>query len=139
MAARSVELLARVPLFSSLSKRHLKNVAELTKEERFAEKETIAEEGQPGDDFYVLVEGEARVVRRGRTINRLMPGDFFGEIALLDEGPRTATIIAETPVSLLSLNRKPFHAVLRREPAIVLKMLETLAVRVRNQERSLTG
>ena len=68
-----------------------------------------------------------------------MPGDFFGEIALLDAGPRTASIVAETPMQVMTLNRKPFHAILEREPSIVLKMLEELAGRLRNIERPLTG
>src|SRR5207237_7507846 len=98
MARKEAELLARVPLFGSLSKRHLRSVAGIAKEQQFRENQTIAEEGRPGDDFYVLLSGQAKVVRRGRTVARLMPGDFFGEIALLDGGPRTASVVTETPV-----------------------------------------
>ena len=79
------------------------------------------------------------MVRRGRTVARLLPGDFFGEVALLDTGPRTASVIAETPMEVMSVNRKPFHAMLEREPSIVLKMLEEVAGRLRNAERPLTG
>jgi CRP-like cAMP-binding protein len=139
MARRSADLLARVPLFAGLPKRHLRSVAGISKEEGFDEKATIATEGRPGDDFYVIISGQGRVVRRGRTVASLMPGDFFGEIALLDGGPRTASIVAETPMRVMTLNRKPFHAVLEREPSIVLKMLEELAGRLRNVERPLTG
>jgi CRP/FNR family transcriptional regulator, cyclic AMP receptor protein len=139
MARRDADLLARVPLFAGLPKRHLRAVAGIATEEEFPEKSTIAEEGTPGDDFYVIVEGQASVTRGGKRVARLLPGDFFGEIALLDEGPRTASVVAETPLSAMTINRKPFSALLSREPTIVLKMLEALAARLRNQERSLTG
>ncbi|MFN2545373.1 MAG: cyclic nucleotide-binding domain-containing protein [Actinomycetota bacterium] len=139
MARRSTDLLARVPLFQGLSKRHLKAVAGIASEEHFDEKASIAKEGERGDEFYVIVAGQAKVVRRGRTVASLMPGDFFGEIALLDGGPRTASVIAETPLDVMVLSRKPFHAVLERDPPVVLKMLEELAARLRNVERSLTG
>ena len=139
MARRNADLLARVPLFAGLAKRHLRSVASIGREERFDEGDTIAAEGLAGDDFYVIVGGQARVVRRGRTVARLVPGDFFGEIALLDGGPRTASVIAETPLQVVSINRKPFHAMLEREPTIVLGMLEELAGRVRNVDRSLTA
>jgi CRP/FNR family transcriptional regulator, cyclic AMP receptor protein len=139
MARRDADLLAKVPLFAGLPKRHLKAVAGIATEEDFPEKATIAKEGTPGEDFYVIVEGQASVLRGGRRVSRLLPGDFFGEIALLDEGPRTASVVAETPLSALTINRKPFTTLLEREPSIVLKMLEALATRLRNQERSLTG
>jgi CRP/FNR family transcriptional regulator, cyclic AMP receptor protein len=139
MARRDTELLARVPLFAGMSKRHLRGVAGISKEERFDERATVAQEGREGDDFYVIVTGQAKVTRGTRTIARLMPGDFFGEIALLDGGPRTASVVAETPLHVMTVNRKPFQAMLERDPTIVLKMLEELAGRLRNAERSLTG
>jgi CRP-like cAMP-binding protein len=113
-------------------------MAALAKRERFNPDSSIAQEGKPGDDFYVVTSGQAKVIRRGKTVDRLRPGDFFGEIALLDEGPRTASIVTETPVEVLSLNRKPFQALLKREPTIVLKMMEELAGRLRGVERSLS-
>ena len=139
MARRDADLLARVPIFAGLSRRHLRAVAGIAKEAEFAEKQEVAREGWPGDDFYVILRGQAKVVQRGRTIANLIPGDFFGEIALLDGGPRSASVIAETPLQTMTVNRKPFHAMLQREPSIVLKMLEEVAKRLRNAERSLTG
>jgi CRP/FNR family transcriptional regulator, cyclic AMP receptor protein len=138
MARRDSDLLARVPLFKGLSKRHLRSVASIAKEQRFDEKAKVSEEGKPGDDFYVILAGQASVVRRGRTVAKLVPGDFFGEIALLDGGPRTASIVADTPLEVMAVNRKPFHAMLQREPSIVLAMLEEVAGRLRNAERTLT-
>jgi len=139
MARRDAELLARVPLFAGLSKRHLRGLAAIAREQRFDEGEAIAREGKPGDDFYVIVSGQAKVLRGKRALGRLTPGDFFGEIALLDEGPRSASVVAETPITVLTINRRPFQTALQREPSVVLKMLEELAGRLRSQERSLTG
>ena len=139
MARGGAEALAAVPLFGGLSRRHLKNVAELVREESFEEGATLAEQGEPGETFYVILEGAAKVTRGKRTINRLLPGDFFGEIALIDGGPRTASVISETPMTTLTLPRSEFQKVLKQEPSIVVAMLEELARRLRSNERSLTG
>jgi nucleotide-binding universal stress UspA family protein len=139
MARGGPEALVDVPLFSSLSKRHLRHIAALTVEEQFAEGSTLAEEGKPGDTFYVLLEGEAKVVRSGRRMDRLIPGDFFGEIALIDGGPRTASVVATTPITTLTIERKRFRKMLEEDSSIVVAMLEELAKRLRNNERSATG
>src|SRR5438477_10347710 len=112
MARREADLLARVPLFAGLPKRHLRGLAGIAKEQRFEENTTIADEGRPGDDFFVIISGQARVLKKGRSIASLMPGDFFGEIALLDGGPRSASVITETPMQVMTLNRKPFQSML---------------------------
>jgi CRP/FNR family transcriptional regulator, cyclic AMP receptor protein len=139
MARGGPDALVDVPLFAGLAKRHLRHIAGLTEEEQFPEGTSLAEEGKPGDSFYVLLEGEAKVVRGGRRIDRLIPGDFFGEIALIDGGPRTATVVATTPVSTLTISRKRFRKMLEEDPSIVLAMLEELAKRLRNNERSAIG
>jgi CRP-like cAMP-binding protein len=139
MARGGPESLADVPLFAGLSRRHLRHVSDLTEEQRFEEGASLAEEGKPGDTFYVLLEGEAKVLRRGRRIARLLPGDFFGEIALIDGGPRTASVVAETPIATLTLTRKRFRKMLEEDPSIVVRMLEELTKRLRNAQRSLTG
>ena len=139
MARRVPDILAQVPLFGGLSKRHLRGLAGLAGQEQVEEGTAIAEEGKPGDSFYVILQGQAKVVRSGRTIAHLMPGDWFGEISLIDGGPRTASVITETPVEVMTLSREPFESMIRREPTIVLKMLEELARRLRNAERPLTG
>jgi len=139
MARGGPEALSDVPLFAGLSKRHLRHIAGLSVEESFPEGATIAEEGKPGETFHVMLDGEAKVLRAGRKINRLLPGDFFGEIALIDAGPRTASVIAETPVTTLTIARKRFQKMLEEDPSIVVAMLEELAKRLRNNERSLTG
>jgi len=139
MARGGPEALADVPLFSGLSRRHLKHVASLTEEQRHDEGAKLAEEGKPGDTFYVLLEGEAKVERGGRRVARLLPGDFFGEIALIDGGPRTASVVAETPLATMTITRKRFHKMLEEDPSIVVQMLEELARRLRNVNRSLTA
>jgi CRP/FNR family transcriptional regulator, cyclic AMP receptor protein len=139
MARGGPEALVDVPLFSGLSRRHLRHIAGLCEEEEFPEDTALAEEGKPGDTFYVLLEGEAKVVRGGRRLDRLIPGDFFGEIALIDGGPRTASVVATTPVTTLTISRKRFRRMLEEDPSIVLAMLEELAKRLRNNERSPTG
>src|SRR5919199_3313919 len=139
MARGGPDALSDVPLFSGLSRRHLKHVAALTEDEEFDEGETLAEEGEAGDTFYVLLQGEAKVERGGRKIARLLPGDFFGEIALIDAGPRTATVVAETPIQTLTIHRKRFQKMIEEDPSIVVQMLEELSKRLRNQQRSLTA
>jgi len=139
MARGGPEALSDVPLFAGLTKRHLRHIADLSEEERFTEGTKLAEEGQAGDAFYVLLEGEAKVVRGGRRIAALIPGDFFGEIALIDGGPRTASVIATTPITTLSITRKRFGKMLEEDPNITVAMLEELARRLRNNERSAIG
>jgi CRP-like cAMP-binding protein len=139
MARGGAEALADVPLFAGLSKRHLRNIAKLGEEQEFETGATLAEEGSPGETFHVLLEGEAKVTRGGRRLNRLIPWDFFGEIALIDGGPRTASVVAETPVKTLTIDRAKFRKMLEEDTSIGVKMLEELARRLRNNERSLSG
>jgi len=139
MARGGPQALSDVPLFSGLSRRHLKHVASMAREEDHAEGAVLAEEGRPGETFYVLLGGEARVERGGRKVAQLLPGDFFGEIALIDGGPRTASVVAETPLSTLTITRKRFRKVLEEDPSIVVRMLEELARRLRSVNRSLTS
>ncbi|HEY7660850.1 MAG TPA: cyclic nucleotide-binding domain-containing protein [Actinomycetota bacterium] len=135
LGRRGVELLADVPLFAGLSKRHLKQIAEHADQVSFRAKEVIVETGSRGGTFYVLLEGEARVVRNGRAIGRLGPGEFFGEISLLDGGPRTATVIAETPVVAVRVFKRSFDKVVSQEPGVASKILEVVARRLRDAER----
>ena len=131
--------LSRAPLFAALSKRHLLTVARIAGAWTYAEEATLVKEGDPGSTFFVLVEGRVRVVRGKRTVGRLSEGDFFGEISLLDPGPRTATVIAESPITCIELTGQDFHEVLAREPSIGTAILRVLARRVREAERPLVG
>jgi CRP-like cAMP-binding protein len=137
---RERDALAQVPLFATLSPRHLKRIADLTEEQRFMEGARVVRAGDVGDTFYVILEGEGKVVApSGRTVNRLRPGDFFGEISLLDGGPRTADVVAATPLTMLALSRTDFLKVLAAEPAVAAKMLAYAASLLRRMERSALG
>ncbi|HSJ51882.1 MAG TPA: cyclic nucleotide-binding domain-containing protein [Actinomycetota bacterium] len=140
MPKRERDALARVPLFAGLAARHLRRLADSTEEQRYMEGSSVVREGDVGDTFYVILEGEAKVVSGGRrVVNRLQPGDFFGEISLLDGGPRTASVIADTPITMLALPRKAFLRAIEQEPAVGVKLLAHAAGMLRRLERSPTG
>ena len=139
LGRRGADLLAQVPLFEGLSRRHLKQIAEHADEISFRRGETIVEADQPGGTFFVIVEGEVRVVRGDRTIARVGPGEFFGEISLLDGGPRTASVIAATPVVAIRLFKASFDKVVREEPRVAGKILAAVARRLREAEKTVTA
>ncbi len=125
-------VLAEVPLFAGLSKRQLRKVAATARIARFHDGRKITRTGEPGDVFYALLDGEVTVTpRRGLPSVQLGAGSFFGEIALLDGGPRSATVAAKGPVVCLAINRTRFLKLLRTEPTITLAILEELARRLR--------
>jgi CRP-like cAMP-binding protein len=137
---RAREALGRVPLFANLSPRYLRRVAELCEEQRYMDGATIVRAGDIGDTFYTILEGEARVVSpKGRVLNHLYPGDFFGEISLLDGGPRTASVVAETPMVMLGLSRGNFQSLLGAEPAVAVKLLQHSAGMLRRLAHPATG
>jgi CRP/FNR family transcriptional regulator, cyclic AMP receptor protein len=137
--AQRAELLSRVPLFSGLSRRHLKQLAEACTDARYRPGTTMVVEGRPGDTFFVIVEGEAVVLRGVRRVAKLGAGDFFGEISLLDGGPRTATVEATTQVLAIRLSRPTFNQMLKVEPKISVKILDEVAHRIREREKVLTA
>ena len=139
LGRQGIDLLSQVPLFASLSRRNLKRLAEHADLVSFNEREAVVEEGQPGGTFYVVLEGQAKVVRGDRTIGRLQPGDFFGEISLLDGGPRTATVVAETPVSAIRIFKRSFDKVVSEEPAVAAQILSIVARRLREAEKPITA
>jgi len=96
-------------------------------------------EGKPGDTFFAIVDGEADVLRGVKRVAKLGPGDFFGEIALLDGGPRTATVEARTPVLAVRLGRATFNQMLKVEPKVGVKILDEVAHRIREREKVLTA
>jgi CRP-like cAMP-binding protein len=124
-------VLADVPLFAGLSKRHLKKVAELGKLRRFHDGMPVVRRGEPGDTLYVVLDGTAIVHRPGLSGLPLGIGSFFGEIALLDGGARTATVTARGPVVCLAIPQSRFLKLLNNEPAIAVTLLRELADRLR--------
>lgn len=139
LGRRGADLLAQVPLFEGLSRRHLKKIAEHADEISFREKETIVEADQPGGTFFIIIEGEVKVMQKGRIIARAGPGEFFGEISLLDGGPRTASVVASTPVVAVRLFKSSFDKVVREEPGVAGKILAVVARRLREAEKTVTA
>lgn len=125
-----VELIKRVPLFSQCSKRELAEVAAVADEIDLREGKELTRQGRPGREFFVLIEGEADVRKDGRKIATMKGGDFFGEIALVSSKPRTATVVATTPLRVLVLTERSFKRLLERSPSIQLKVLQALAERI---------
>lgn len=136
MSKLDVSLLAGVPLFADLSTKELREVSALAKPAHHAEGEVMVAEDAPGSRFYVLQSGTARVVRNGRTRATLGPGDYFGELAVLDGGPRSASVVATSAVEAWSIASFNFRALVALHPKIATKLLTSLAVRLREAERS---
>jgi CRP-like cAMP-binding protein len=132
-------VLAAVPLFEGLSRRHLKRLANDAEVADYMEDHAIVREGDAGDAFYVVLAGQAKITSKGRVINRVLPGDHFGEISLLDGDVRTATVTSETPMTLLMLPRPRFVKAVREEPDIAMNLLASLAKQVRRTTRSIVG
>jgi CRP-like cAMP-binding protein len=125
-----VELIKKVPLFSRLSKKGLEEVAHIADELDLPNGKQMAEEGDRGREFFVLLEGEAEVKKGDRTINTMGPGDFFGEIALVTKMPRTASVTATTDVRVLVITERDFGALLKHSPEVGRCVAEALAERV---------
>ena len=140
MAVRARDILAQVPLFADLAPRYLRRLADRMEEQRFMEGASIVKHGDIGDTFYVILEGEAKVLApNGRIVNHLRPGEFFGEISLLDGGPRTATVVTETPMRMLALSRPAFRELIEHEPGVAVGMLKHVAAMLRRLERPTSG
>ncbi len=125
-----IELLKRVPLFSSCSQRELGAIASLADELHLPAARNLTREGAGGFEFMILVEGEADVVRKGRVVNELGPGDFVGEIALVSGKPRTATVRTRGPARILVLTASGFRALMRDVPSIQDKVLAAVTARL---------
>jgi CRP/FNR family cyclic AMP-dependent transcriptional regulator len=120
-------VLSYVPLFRGLSKRQLKHLASLCEVADYMVDATIVKEGTNGDAFYVVLKGQAVVTMGGRFLTRMVPGDHFGEIAVLDKGPRTASVTSETPMTLAVMSRKSLFKALHDDPEIAFELMSELA------------
>jgi CRP/FNR family transcriptional regulator, cyclic AMP receptor protein len=130
-------VLAQVPIFHELTKRQLKWLADRSEVAEFMGGHSIVREGEAGDSFYVMLTGHAKVTMNGRFVKRLIPGDYFGEIALLDGGPRTATVATETPTTLLMLRRPVFIRAVRQDPMLATHLLAELGRMLRRAAKPL--
>ena len=125
-----VDLLKAVPLFAACSKAELQRVASLADELDLAEGATLIREGERGREFLVIASGTVKVTRKGKTIRDLGAGDYVGEIALVADVPRTATVTATSPVRLLVITDRAFRSVLEQMPSIATKVLQSLGQRL---------
>ena len=128
------ETLGRVPLFARVKPKDLQQLGKRMSERSFGEGETITTEGQSGVGFFVIEDGDATVSRDGKIIRNLGPGDYFGEIALIDSGPRSATIVASTDLSCRGMSAWEFKPFIEEHPDVAWGLLEMLVGRLREAE-----
>ena len=125
-----VELMRKAPLFSNCSKRELEEIASLADEIDFPEGKTLIKEGERGREFFVVIEGTVDVRQKGRKLEPRGGADCFGEMALILDAPRMATVTTTSPVRALVLTDRAFRSLIERSPDIQLKILKSLAERL---------
>jgi CRP/FNR family cyclic AMP-dependent transcriptional regulator len=128
------ELVQGIPLFADLDRRELQGVASSMKERTFNAGQTIAAEGQTGIGFFVIADGTAKVTQGGEERATLGPGDYFGEIALIDDGMRTASVTADSELKVYGLTSWEFRPIVESNASIAWKLLKTMAARLREAE-----
>jgi CRP/FNR family cyclic AMP-dependent transcriptional regulator len=133
---RRAELLAGCPLFKGIEQAGLASLAAVATPVDFPVGHVIARQGEIGTGFFVVIAGTVRVVRDGEILARLGPGEFFGELSVLDRMPRNASVIADTQTSCLALAAWDFENVLLAQPALTLSILRGVATRLRNATES---
>jgi CRP-like cAMP-binding protein len=138
-AADWTDVLAAVPLFADLPRRHVARLTKVAKIQRLPAYTRIVREGQRGDSFALLLEGTATVKAPRRRPVKIGPGDFFGELSLLDGLPRSATVEAQEDVLLARIGRKDFLKLVETEPKVAVALLKTMAGRLRGVERVTTA
>ena len=131
-----VELLKRVPLFAGCSKSELRELAKTADELDIREGTVLTREGRTAKEFFVLVEGTAQVTKSGKEVAELKAGDWFGEIALITDSPRTATVTATSPVDVLVITDRRFRSVVETMPSIALKVLSCVGERLARDAHS---
>ena len=129
---QKLDMLKRVPLFAACGGRQIEALGRLADEVDVPAGTELTHEGKVGGEFFIIISGTVRVDKGGKTIRHLGPGDFLGEIALVDGGPRTATVVTESPSRLLVVAHREFHTLMEDHPSIRIAVLEALASRVRN-------
>jgi CRP/FNR family cyclic AMP-dependent transcriptional regulator len=135
MAEAPVELLERVPLFADFDRGDLERLARSFKERKFDAGSTVASEGKGGAGFFVIDSGEATVTVHGDERGKLGPGDYFGEIALIDDGARSATVTADSDLHCYGLTPWEFRPLVESNASIAWKLLETMAKRLRTAQQ----
>jgi CRP-like cAMP-binding protein len=138
MPKTPLQMLGSVGLFEGLSQKELNQVHRQARQGEFSAGDVIVTEGETGVGFHLILSGRAKVLAGKRTIATLGPGDFFGELSLIDRGPRTATVVANTTLKTLSLVSWEFLPMLDRNPSIARKLLVVICGRLRNERKSHT-
>ena len=133
-----IRLLSGVALFSPCAQHELRRISALVDEIEAPKGKTLAREGDTGVEFFVVVAGTATATRRGRKVATIGPGSFFGELALLDQGPRAATVTADTDMRLLVLTSRAFSTLLDETPSVSRRILRGMAERLRASENAPT-
>jgi CRP/FNR family transcriptional regulator, cyclic AMP receptor protein len=131
-----VELLKKVPLFADCSKAELRELAKSADELDLREGTVLTREGRPGREFFVLIDGTVKVTKDGKKVAELKGGDWLGEIALLTDKPRTATVTATSSVDVLVITDRRFRNVVESMPSIAIKVLGRVSERLTHDERS---
>jgi len=131
-----IDLLKKVPLFSNLSQRQLGKISKHVDQVQVGQEKVLAQEGKIGWEFIYVLDGKARVEKSGKLIRQLSRGDFFGEISLIDGEPRTATVITETDMTLLTVHKRSFDHLLDAIPGLQKKMLLSLCKYLRGAEKA---
>jgi CRP/FNR family cyclic AMP-dependent transcriptional regulator len=129
-----LEYFRGVPMFASCSKKDLKTVAANADRVHVPAGRILAEQGQTGREAFVIVDGKARVLRNGRKVATLGPGQFFGELSLLDRAPRNATVLADTDMELLVLGQREFAKIVDATPAFARALLAGIARRINDAD-----
>ncbi|HTT86851.1 MAG TPA: cyclic nucleotide-binding domain-containing protein [Acidimicrobiales bacterium] len=131
---KRIEILKGVNLFSECNKNELRRIASLTTEHIVKSGEVLATQGEPGSQFFMVIEGSAVASRNGSKLATFGPGAFFGELALLDGGERTATVVADSEMRVLVLTRREFQSLHSNSPSVAYKMLAELGSRLRSAD-----
>jgi len=141
MAGRNqyLDQLAAVPLFAACSHKELQRIARASDEAELPAGRVLMRQGETGRECFVIVDGEVKVERNGKKIATVGAGACIGEMSLLDKGPRTATSIAQTPLTMLVLGPREFSGVLEEVPGLARKLLAALATRVRELDKTVYG
>jgi CRP/FNR family transcriptional regulator, cyclic AMP receptor protein len=133
-----LEAVHAIPLFSTCNTKELREIARLGTESTIAAGQTITTEDTVGKELVIILEGSATCRVHGRKLAHFGPGDFFGEMSLLDKGPRSATVTADTDMGLLVLDGREFHRLIQTSPTVAWKILQVMAGRLRNADKSLS-
>ncbi len=137
--ASHIDHLAEIPIFSSCSKRELQKIAKASSEISIPAGQRLVDQGEQGKEAFVIISGTASVLRNNRKFTTLGAGDTVGELSLLDKGPRTASVVAETPIKALVLTTREFTGLLDEIPGLSHKVMAALATRIRQLDSEMVG